>query len=122
MRYRILAVDDDPLVLKSLRRVLRGHDLTTTQGGREALDLLLHEQPFHVILCDLMMPDLSGMDLYERVLGARPEAASRFIFVTGGAFTPRARAFFETVATRRLEKPFRAPELRNLVNVMLEPR
>jgi CheY-like chemotaxis protein len=51
VRYRILAIDDDPLVLKALKRVLRDYELTTTQ--RQALELIRVEQPFHVVLCDL---------------------------------------------------------------------
>lgn len=109
VRYRILAIDDDPLVIKALRRVLREHDLTTTQGGREALDLIFREQPFHVILCDLMMPELTGIDVYQRVKAMDLGLESRIVFLTGGAFTEQARGFLSTVPNLRIDKPF-SPE------------
>jgi DNA-binding NtrC family response regulator len=70
---------------------------------------------FDVVLCDLMMPDVSGMDLYERVAEARPELAARFVFVTGGAFTERARAFVDRVGLPVLEKPFALGDLSRLL-------
>jgi signal transduction histidine kinase len=109
VRYRILAIDDDPLVIKALKRVLRGYHLTTTQGGREALDLLAREQPFHVILCDLMMPEMTGIDVYQRVKEREPGLERRIVFLTGGAFTEQARGFLATVPNLRLDKPF-SPE------------
>jgi len=109
VRYRVLAIDDDPLVIKALKRVLRAYDLTTTQGGREALELLSSQQPFHVILCDLMMPDLTGIDVYHRVKASDPGLEERIVFLTGGAFTEQARGFLATVPNLRLDKPF-SPE------------
>jgi CheY-like chemotaxis protein len=109
VRYRVLAIDDDPLVIKALKRVLRAYDLTTTQGGREALELLSSRQPFHVILCDLMMPDLTGIDVYHRVKESDPGLEERIVFLTGGAFTEQARGFLATVPNLRLDKPF-SPE------------
>ena len=66
-----------------------------------------------------MMPDMTGMDLYERLRAVRSDLVERFVFVTGGAFTPRAREFLDGVPARRLEKPFRARELREMVGSLL---
>ena len=109
VRYRVLAIDDDPLVIKALKRVLRDYDLTTTQGGREALALIANERPFHVILCDLMMPELTGIEVYQRVKEMGLGLEQRMVFLTGGAFTEQARGFLGTVPNLRLDKPF-SPE------------
>ena len=58
-RYRILIVDDDPLVLKAMRRLLHRHEVVTAPGGAEALAILEQRSDFNVILCDLMMPGVS---------------------------------------------------------------
>jgi len=68
-----------------------------------------------LVLCDLMMQDLTGMELYAWVLEQRPRLAARFVFLTGGAFTDRARAFSEQMAGRLLHKPFSAEAVRALV-------
>ena len=60
---------------------------------------------YDVILCDLMMPVMTGMDLYAEVVRVAPKLVGRLVFMTGGAFTPRARAFLESVSNPCLEKP-----------------
>jgi CheY-like chemotaxis protein len=79
--------------------------LRITQGER-----------FDVILCDLMMPQMTGMDLHARLESQLPEQAAQMVFLSGGAFTARARAFLEEVPNQRLEKPFDARQLLLLVN------
>jgi signal transduction histidine kinase/ActR/RegA family two-component response regulator len=115
IRYRVLAIDDDPLVLKALRRVLRDYDLTTTQGGHEALALIRDEQPFHVILCDLMMPEITGIDVYREVHAMGRGLEKRIVFLTGGAFTEQARGFLATVPNHRLDKPFSPEQLERMI-------
>ena len=70
---------------------------------------------YDVILCDLMMPDVTGMDLYEQLRREQPAIAERIVFVTGGSFTRRSSEFLETIAHRSLEKPFDLQRLRALV-------
>jgi CheY-like chemotaxis protein len=114
----ILVVDDEPLVGRLVERALgRGHRVTALTTGREGLDLLAAGERFDIILCDLMMPEITGMDLYERVLGLDAEQAERMVFLTGGAFTRRATEFLE----RRpfLEKPFDLSALEALVRQRL---
>jgi CheY-like chemotaxis protein len=72
----------------------------------EVLSLLEHDRAFDAVLCDLMMPQLTGMDLYASIKQRDPALAKRFVFMTGGAFTPRARAFIAEVPNTTLEKPF----------------
>jgi two-component system cell cycle sensor histidine kinase/response regulator CckA len=113
---RVLVVDDDPLVGASLRRVLsREHEVTVVTSGKEALDLLLAGSAFDVILCDLMMPHMTGMELHAELIRRLPDVTDRMVFITGGAFTAAARTFLDTVANQRLEKPFAPQNLRGVV-------
>jgi len=115
-RARVLAVDDDPAMLRTLARVFAPeHDITTVLGARDALDRLANGEHFDVILCDLMMPDMTGMQLHEELSRTSPERASAVIFLTGGAFTPDAQAFFDRVPNLRIAKPFDLAQLRTIV-------
>src|SRR5579872_2517935 len=115
-RARVLVVDDDPLVGDALALTLRDeHDVVVVTSGRDALDRLEAGETYDVILCDLLMPVMTGMDLYARLVQSHPEAAGAMIFMTGGAVTPRARAFAASVADRCVPKPIEAKELRDLV-------
>ena len=109
-------VDDDAMVLSALRRRLRRrYDAVTVLGGVEALAYLAEDPDFDSIVCDLMMPEVSGMELFARVSERCPEIASRFVFMTGGAFTPQAREFLKQTPLVCLEKPFELREVRQLV-------
>jgi CheY-like chemotaxis protein len=92
------------------------HHIVVAESGREALTRLTSDAGFDVVLCDLMMPDLSGMDLFERVAATLPGLASRFVFMTGGAFTPRGKEIFARFPDRCLHKPFDADALRTIVD------
>jgi PAS domain S-box-containing protein len=106
-RARVLVVDDEMPIANTLRELLSlEHDVVAVTSGREALDIVHREGDFDVILCDLMMPEMSGIDLYERLRHARPGLERRVVFMTGGAFTTRAAAFLASVDNRRIEKPF----------------
>jgi CheY-like chemotaxis protein len=62
-----------------------------------------------------MMPEVTGMELYETLSTIAPEQARRMVFLTAGAFTPAAHAFLDRVPNPRMEKPFSANALRELV-------
>jgi PAS domain S-box-containing protein len=115
-RKRVLVVDDEPQLTSVLRRVLgRQHEVVSVHSGREALELLARDDAFDRVFCDLMMGDLTGMDVYDVLLRRQPELLSRFVFMTGGGFTERARAFLQSVPLPRIEKPFEPGTLRALV-------
>lgn len=117
IRGRVLVVDDEPMVLSSFRRILaREHDVTTASSAEEALAILEGGATFDVILCDLMMPGVSGMDLHERLRARAPDQAERMIFMTGGAFTARAREFLDQVRNQWFEKPFDVRKVMDLVH------
>jgi CheY-like chemotaxis protein len=119
-RGRVLVIDDEPGVGRSLARLIGvRHEVAVVNSGQEGLERLSSGEPFDAIFCDLMMPDTTGMDVYERVRESRPELAPRFIFITGGSFTPRARQFLETVPNGWLEKPFELEQLHALLGKVL---
>ena len=117
---RVLVVDDDALVASAVKRTLREHDVVVQGRARDALAQLQAGERFDVVLCDLMMPDLTGMDLYEAVLRLDPAQASRMVFVTGGAVTMRAREFVSTTYNEVVEKPFDVRKLREIIARMLK--
>lgn len=113
-RLGILLVDDDELVRTSVRRVLAKHDVTTESDGAAAIEKIVAGD-YDLVLCDLMMPGKSGMEVYHEVVARRPELAKRFVFISGGASTEEAERFLEEHATERLDKPFGMDSLRRLV-------
>ncbi len=115
-RGSILVVDDEVLIGVALRRLLSAeHDVEALTCGRKALARISAGERFDVLLCDLLMPQMTGMDLYEALRRIAPDQAERTIFLTGGAFTPRARAFIDSVPNRFLEKPLQPQQLFALI-------
>ncbi|MCC6748882.1 MAG: PAS domain-containing protein [Deltaproteobacteria bacterium] len=115
-RARILAIDDDEMIGTLIRRCVgRQHDVLVLTTCREALDRLHAGERFDLILCDLMLPEMSGMQFYEELGRRFPGTQEQVIFLTGGAFTPRARAFLDATPNQRLEKPFDPQQLVALV-------
>ena len=114
-RVRILIVDDEPLLAKALARELsEDHEVTVATGGRRALEIIL-AQDFDFILCDVMMPDLSGLELFDELRQRRPGVERKLVFMTGGMFTPRAQAFLAQVDNPRVDKPFDMSAVRALL-------
>ncbi len=115
-RGRVLVVDDEPAVAAAIKRVLASqHEVTVRGSGEEALEAIARGERFDAIVCDLMMPRMTGMDLHASLARLAPEQASRIVVLTGGAFTDRAREFLEHVPLPRCEKPFDVQGLRDLV-------
>jgi CheY-like chemotaxis protein len=114
-RPRILVIDDEPSFRTTLKMLLDAHgfEVTVTDTGTKGLTLALEPPPFDVILCDLMMPGMTGMDLHDQLAQKSPEIARRLVFLTGGAFTARATTFLSTVENAYIEKPF---ELHHLLS------
>ena len=105
------------MIGKVIRRFLAPeHEVVVTDRASEGLARIQQGEPFDVILCDLMMPQMTGMEFYARLYSHSPEFANRIIFLTGGSFTPAARAFLDEVSNQRVEKPFDTQHLRALVN------
>jgi PAS domain S-box-containing protein len=103
--YRILIIDDEPLVLRAMRRLLDAHSVVAVQKGEDALELLASGQVFDIILCDLMMPSMTGMEVYERLSALGKGLERRVVLVTGGAVTEESRDFLARVPNLCFEKP-----------------
>jgi CheY-like chemotaxis protein len=114
-RGRILVVDDEAFVVGALQRLLAVHEVVGETEAASALERLRAGEQFDVILCDLMMPRLSGMDFHAALMQDAPAQAAKIIFMTGGAFTPAARDFLENAPNVHIQKPFDAQTLRTLV-------
>jgi PAS domain S-box-containing protein len=109
----ILIVDDEPRVGHMLKRLLdRDYKVTSVTTIAEALKMIGEGVKFDVILCDLMMPEGTGMDLHARLREVAPALSQRMVFVTGGAFTPAAEEFLKRPGIRSLEKPITFDQLR----------
>jgi CheY-like chemotaxis protein len=122
-RLRVLVVDDEPLVAEMLERVLRrDHDVTAVSCGRDALDKISAGHWFDAIVSDVMMPNMTGIELLEALVQLAPEQAKRLMFLSGGVFTPETRARLEQLGTLHLEKPVNTKDLRrSVMSVASEP-
>jgi CheY-like chemotaxis protein/PAS domain-containing protein len=120
-RGRVLLVDDEAVILNVLDRALgRQHDCTLANTAGEALSRVQAGERFDVILCDLMMPVMNGMDLYAEIERSCPDQALKVVFLTGGAFTPALQAFLASVHNERIEKPFDVSALQATINARLQ--
>jgi PAS domain S-box-containing protein len=118
-RLRVLVIDDDVKLLASIGRILtKEHEVSLANSPAEAMALLEPGERFDVILCDLMMPELTGMDLYETLETLIPDQARQMLFMTGGTFTEQAAKFLERSSIRWLEKPFETAELRRRIQAI----
>ncbi len=115
-RARLLVAEDDVKLGRLIVRVLEPeHNIVVVTNGREALDRIVGGERFDLVLCDLRLPGVTGMDLYERLHTLAPELVGRIVFMTAGACTPEAAAFLGRPGIVRLDKPFRLDELRRTV-------
>lgn len=112
---RILVIDDEEAILSSLKLALRRYDVHAESDPKVALERLESGERFDLVLCDLVMPGMSGMDMYKALQRNRREMLPRVIFMTGGAFTADLRSFLGSIRNTVLHKPFDTKTLRWLV-------
>jgi PAS domain S-box-containing protein len=117
VRSRVLVVDDEVAIAKTLQSVLAtDHDVVAATSGEEARALLVEQNAsFDAIVCDVLMPGMSGIDLYGEVERHRPELVMRMIFMSGASCMPAVVDFFERIRNPRLEKPLDLRRLRTLI-------
>jgi two-component system cell cycle sensor histidine kinase/response regulator CckA len=109
-------VDDEPKIREVMRLLLgEAHEVVDVGGGEPALAELARGS-FDVVLCDLMMPGMNGMDLYRAIRERHPGLERRIVFVTGGAFSAEVRGFLDAIPNPRLFKPFTGAELSRAVD------
>jgi len=121
-KARILILDDEEMLGTILRRLLKAHDVTVLTNAREALTLMDRGARFDAILCDVMMPVMTGIEFHRALSERHPDQVAAVIFLTGGAFNKETAAFLDSVANVRIEKPFDAAKLRARVEAHLAER
>lgn len=122
-RGRLLVVDDEISVARTLKALLQNeHDVVLASNGAEALAAIANSSGdgFDVIMCDLMMPGMSGMELYERLKQAHPGLEARMVFMTGGVSIERAREFLDSRVNLTFEKPFDFDRLKRALRRLVE--
>ena len=114
-RGKVLVIDDEASVAVALGRILgQDHDVTVLTDGREAVASIAAGQVYHVIFCDLMMPNISGIDVHHAIAATSAAQAGRIVFMTGGAFTAASQAFLDRFGSRHVIKPFTAETIRSI--------
>jgi CheY-like chemotaxis protein len=103
---RVLVIDDEPLLGAAVQRALsRDNEIVVVSDAASALSRLQAGERYDVVLCDLMMPAMDGIEFYRQLSSTVPEEASRVVFITGGALTARVESFFRRVPNVLLDKP-----------------
>jgi len=116
----VMIIDNEEPIVRSMRRLLRrAKEIRTATNGEAALEVLLSASPPDLILCDIVMPGWSGVELYNHVISERPALTDRFLFITGGAVTRATEKFCEANKSRVMDKPFEPEELRERIREML---
>ena len=119
----VLLIDDEAFIVAALRRLLGSeHDVTAVMCVADAIALIEAGHQYDVILCDLRMPGMSGIDFYEKLRTLAPEVMDRIVFCTGATFSTDTRQFFERVPNQLLEKPFDPGAVRSIVRSFVEIR
>jgi CheY-like chemotaxis protein len=113
---RLLVIDDEPFLGEALRRVLSDeNEVVVVTEAAAALARLERGERYDVVLCDLMMPSMDGVDFHRRLNAMLPEEADRLVFIMGGAITARIEAFFRRAPNLLLDKPIDIDGLRALI-------
>lgn len=115
-RADILVIDDEDLIGMLLTRALKAHNVTVMSSAKDAMARIEAGERFDLILCDLMMPVMTGIEFHAALTRRFPEQARALMFLTGGAFSKETAAFLDSVPNRHLEKPFDVGKLRQCVN------
>jgi CheY-like chemotaxis protein len=117
----VLLVDGDMSVLSAYRRTLQTEDLTIefALSGTQALRRLLSDKPPDVVVCDMLLSDILGVEVYERAVAAEPSYRQRFAVVTGASGPPPVAAFLATFRGPVLYKPVEAGRLLATVRACL---
>ena len=112
---KALVVDDEPLVTRGCRRILTeaGYEVNTTESGRTGMRLALRKH-FDLVVADLKMPDLDGMELVRALRSKRPSTA--IVIVTGYGTVPSAVEATKLGVSDYIEKPFTPDQITEAAN------
>jgi CheY-like chemotaxis protein len=119
---RILVIDDEEVLLRAIATILEldGHTVVTTTHARDALAKIVNGEEFDVILSDMAMPNMTGMEFWDALQAHDPRLAQRVMFLSGGAVTDKAEDFLKRVGRKYIGKPFKSEVLRRAVREALE--
>jgi len=120
-QLQVMLIDDDALVAKSIKRLFADeYEITTAHSAQEGLELLALRDPiFDIILSDLSMPNMDGMEFFYQIEKTFPELVDKIIFMSGGATTATQEQFLTKHSCRQLNKPFQPVELREMISAIL---
>jgi len=104
------------MVARSIALILSAYSVDIVYSGADALARIGQGWHYDVILCDVMMPSMTGPQMFEQLAVSAPAAAARVVFMTGCALLPELRNFLERVSSPCLEKPLDIDALRALVD------
>lgn len=118
---RLLVIDDEPDIGRLFQRILRKkHEVVFEEEATDALARIVAGEHFDLILCDLMMPRMSGVAFIAQVASLCPQALERIVVVTAGAANEEARAFLESTTHRVVFKPFNLRDLEAVIADVLD--
>jgi CheY-like chemotaxis protein len=114
---RVLVIDDEHLVGVALSRVLyRENEVVACTRAAEALARLNAGERYDVVLCDLRMPIMDGLEFHRLLSVTLPEEANRIVFITAGPLSARAEAFFQRAQNLLMSKPLDVDGVRQLID------
>jgi PAS domain S-box-containing protein len=120
-RAKVLVVDDEPRIGSAIARILDpAHEVTAVYNAHDAIARVERGEQYDVILCDVLMPNMSGFDFYRSLEQIAPHIVRRIIFMTGGPFSTRGAGFLASIPNARLDKPFSPEALRTLIQRSLQ--
>jgi PAS domain S-box-containing protein len=119
-KAKILVVDDEPVIRQLISQVLgeQGHTVETVDNAAGALKMVKSKR-YRLILLDIKMPGMSGVDLYKQFQKIAPSLTKRVVFITGDVMGKRTIAFLDKAKTPYIMKPFDARELKTQINRIL---
>jgi signal transduction histidine kinase len=113
----VLFIDDESLCLSAYRRAFaRCGRVLTAHGGEDGIRMIEQTPDIDVVFCDLLMPRVSGIDVFSHVRSERPELLDRFVVITGGQHGERAREFLDRTELQVVYKPFNIAEVSQLIS------
>ena len=122
MYARVLVVDDEEVIGLLVRRALRGHEVTVMTSAVDALASIKAGVTYDLILSDVMMPAMSGVEFYRALMEDAPDQAAVLVFLSGGSLPAATDAFVRSAGNHCMDKPFVLKELKTFVEVRLAER
>ena len=120
-KIRILIIDDEENILTVLRKALQreGYETDTVLDALNGLSILSSSE-YDLVLCDIEMPKMNGIEFFREIEGRFPRMADRILFMTGEVLSPSIQEFLQERHVSIIAKPFDLPTLYQGVHDVLE--